>query len=274
MISEDTLVWTTRGWRRYHDLMIGERIISYNPSKNYCEYDHVSSIETDYMKQMFLTIKHKSIHMYISQDHPLSLYDEQYKTYSRVSINDVFGRNLKLSRNVLYNRPFEPYRRSQDLEDVRWSARIAASYCKLKNFDEYPEKIFDIIKDITCVEAREWIDTFYHWNVKIRSSPAWMFSTCLRNKLVRDMIFHVAPRAGVGALWASVNREAGPDFNIMKSPWAMRISNISDARIALNAGWGKKSYSGVCYNISTKNGTFLAKRWAGTFLMSCNIKEV
>lgn len=273
MISEDTLIWTKYGWQRYYDLAVGDSIISYNSELNHCEYDKITSINTEYKQEMFYEINHKGMKMCISQDHDINVFNLLTYKNSKIPIKDMFGKKLIKKQRVLYNRPFKPYDRSQDMEDVAWSARVCASYGSIDNFNEYPYEILNIIKELTGPEAREWIDTFYHWSLKRMASPNWMFNVCLRNKMVRDMIFHVAPRAGVGAWWASLV-QGQTNKNVMNASWGMRISNLSDASIQLPYGWGKRAYQNVAYNISTGNGTFLARRKGGTFLMSCNTKEV
>lgn len=269
MITIDTRIWTTRGWRWYDDLMIGETIMSYNELKGYNEYDKISSIKSEMRAEGIIGLKSKSMDQKITTDHPMLVINRSSKELERIRAGDLFFHSLMHKRKVLYNKGFEPYLRSQDWEDIKWSARYAASFAQNKTFSTYPQEILDIIENLTAIEAQQWIDTFVHWNIKRITGKAWGYIVCLRNHMVKDMLFHIAPRAGLGVQW-SVHR--GFTF-APKGMWAIKLSSMHDnATYRKNTGWWRDRYEGLMYNISTSNGNFLARTKRGTFLIACDKK--
>lgn len=269
MIDDKTLVWTNKGWRHHYDLFIGDVVMSFNVQAYRCEYDTVNSIESTYVDTNFMGIKHKSMNMFVSNDHPITSIDEINKTVTTSAARDIFTQDFSNKKRILYNGIFMPHQRTQDLEDVKWSARIAATFAQSKYFESYLDEVNDIIEHLNHIESRVWLDEFFHWNVKLRAYPNWMFCCCLRNKNVRDMIFHIGPRAGVGVFWGVIST-----FHHRKDGmWGIRTSSVSQAKASVRAGWHQDRYSGIAYNITTKNGNFLAQRNRGTFLISCGKGE-
>lgn len=267
MITIDTRVWTKRGWRWYDDLIIGEEIISYNESKGFTEYDKISSMQSDWKTEGIIGLRSKSMDQKVTLDHPLLVINRSSKELERIPAKELFFRTMISSRKILYNRGFEPYNRTQDIDDISWSARYVASFAQSKQFDTYPAEIFEIIKEFTAIEAQKWIDVFVHWNIKRATGKPWGYIVCLRNHMVRDMLFHVAPRAGIGVQWSPYGGYAFKPGGM----WAIKLSSMNDnATYRINTGWWRTRYEGLMFNITTQNGSFLARTKRGTFIMACN----
>lgn len=270
MISIDTRIWTNRGWKYYDDLIYGDKVISYNEDKGYNEYDRISSLRSEYREEGIIGLRFKSMHQRISRDHDFLLINTNTKELKRINAEELFFSSLRYAWLILYNRPLEPYTRSYDMEDLKWSARWAASFAQVKNFSTYPQELLDHIHDIRGLEARQWLDTFVHWNIKRAASRTWNYAVCLRNHDVRDMLFHVGPRAGVGVQWSPHRGYAFKPGGM----WSIKLSSIKD--VSMNrwqkTGWFRERYEGLMYNIATSNGNFLARTKKGTFLIACDKK--
>lgn len=265
MIHYKTQIWTKHGWKNYEDVTVNDTLISYNERLGYCEYDKVNKVWSDYLDTNYMGIKFKSMNLFVTNDHPIITTNRITKEVSRFQIRDVLAHNFAGKRGILYSKPFLPYKRTQDFDDLKWSARIAATYAQSKYYVNL-DHVWELIEEITAHEARVWLDEFFHWNVKGHASPNWMFCTCLSNKGVRDMIFHVGPRAGVGVFWAPLH-----NFNLRKGGmWAIRTSSLRDAGPSLRNGWHQDRFQGVAFNLKTNNGNFLARRHGGSFLVACD----
>lgn len=261
MISTKTMrIWTPYGYLFAQDLYHGEKVISFNPDRGVCEYDTVQSIELEYKHCMGMGINSKSMKLVLTPDHPLLFWDDKLKELERIPIEQKFMLSMNSTRNksVLASALFEPYHRSQDLEDIRWSARIAAT---LANHRRAKLNIKDIVSDLGGYESQEWLDTFFHWN-RMRPAKNWMAAVRLTNLEVRDTIFNIAPRAGVGAKWYS--------HRMVHTVFMTTNGYITPTA---SSGWFKEPIDGIVFNLTTKNGNVLMRNNMGTFLVACNRQE-
>lgn len=271
MITGNTLIWTSRGWRDYANVMIGEKIISFNSDKNITEYDQILEIKQEYVTEGFMGLRSKSSNQLISIDHPLITINNRTKNVERHRIKDVFLQTFRKTDRILFNRVFDPYKYTATLDDIEWSARMISTFSKERKF-QYSNELrmaLSIAEDLGGIESRNWINTFFNWGIKKSNGHQWRYSTFLRNKDVRDIIFTVGSRTGSGVQWAPkppllINRK--------NSMWLMSISTQQDITAGLSIGWYKNRYEGLAFNLVTNNGSFLARRNGGTFLIACNKK--
>lgn len=261
MIALGHHIWTPRGWLPGHDLTVGDKVISYNPELDSTEFDVISEVELKHSSEEFLGIKFKGMNQLVSQDHPLMIVHTKDNKQERQKIEDVFLSSFLRGKRIVYNRLFDPYGKRKDLEELKKEARFLASFSSSK-YDQYLYDYIDRYNDITALDAREWIETFFLWNIKKYDGIQWRYCSTLHNKVVRDIIFTIAPRAGFATAWGSSPRIKG--YNVM------RVSKTLDAQANIDLGWMKHPYVGHSFNIRTQNGSVLAKRNNGTFLMACN----
>lgn len=258
----NTLIWTKRGWLRAEDLVIGDIVVSYNPSRNCTEYDSIGWIKLDYGIKPILGLKTNSMNLAITPDHPFILKNNVSKVIERKAMDDVFLSVFSNNKSVLYTAGFEPYLTSQDIDDVNWSARIASSFGNTRCMPiEYFQEIWNIIEEISAFEAQAWIDTFYHWNVLL-SGTYWSKAVKLSNKQTRELVYHVAPRAGFGTRFMVNPRKPGQ--------WIIGLSTQNSPQIK-KTNWYRDRVEGYFFNIGTRNGSFLARKTGGTFLCSCEL---
>jgi hypothetical protein len=262
MIDADTLIWTKRGWLNALEVIIGDTVISYNPSRNCTEYDQITDITIDYGTKPILGLKTNSMNMCVTPDHPIIIKDKRKKEIERKIIDDVFLFSFK-SKTILYTSPFEPYLRGQDLDDIAWSARVASSFGNVRYMSvEYFHAIWNIVNDLSGIEAQHWIDIFFHWGV-LQSGTYWSKAIKLRNRQSRDIVYHIAPRAGFGARFM-------PNPKKPTSQWIMGLSVQNNPQI-MKQSWYRNRIEGYFFNIKTKNGSFLARKTGGTFLCASDI---
>lgn len=258
MISTKTMrIWTTFGYLFVDDLYIGEKVISFNPKRGICEYDTIQAVEVKYTNCMGLGINAKSMRLVATPDHPLLIWNEQSKVLDKVPIEKIFMRSVPKNSCILNNALFEPYKRSQDLDDIKWSARIAAT---LANYRNAKLDIGNVARDLGGYEAQVWLDTFFHWNI-LRPVNNWMKSVRLTNSEVRDTIFNIAPRAGVGAR-----------RYIYKGKLLASITT-DGAVYPLSSSWFKQTIQETVFDLTTRNGNVLARSSYGSFLIACNKGE-
>lgn len=264
MIPDRTLIWTPRGYKNIRDLSVGDKVISFNPDKGYMEYDEVFSIKTDFYIGGLLGVKKVGCHFLLTPAHDILFINTKSRDTKRVPIEDRFMENAG-GRNLLLGvKPFEPYKRSVDFDDVRWSARMAASSCRQDIPPLYEDKIWDIIKDITAPEAQEWLNTFFTWNI-LKPNPNYMRTVLMRNWFVRNMLYHVAPRAGVSTYW-------GPYRTKTWFQNAFSLTKEGDHQLQ-RIHWRADRHESIVYNIKTKNGNFLARYLGGLHIQACEVKE-
>jgi hypothetical protein len=246
-------VWTERGWLFAEDLSIGDTTISFNPTRNCCEYDTIESINLEYTQCGGYAVVKNTMRQIVTSDHPILIWNDNKKQLTRIPISKRFMG----SANLVLARSFEPYLSTQDIEEIKWSARVAASF---SNHKWAPVDHWDIVRNLGGYESQVWLDTFFHWNVLL---PAvnWMKSVKLRNTDVRDMLFHIVPRAGRGLF-------AGIRMKLLTANMTIR----ENAFVNSYAGWSMKPIDGIVFNISTKNGNFLARKSGNTFIMACDYK--
>jgi hypothetical protein len=260
-------IWTKRGWKNIDDVFVGDQVISYNPKRNCTEYDEVSNIILDYGSNHLLGYRNKSASILMTKDHPVLVIDKSTALSYRQQIDDIFLDYLVKGRSMLYNRWFEPYTVTKDPEDVLWSARMAATFIYSERLIpiKYQDQIWDIIKDLNGLQAQQWIEQFYSWSRQAPSS-IWMHSTVLHNRQLRDMLFHVGPKAGLG-----VQLHRG--FGSQSRKFFISVSDTRDLTIYGLESWKQERHIGSVFNVSTKNGSFLARSNSGTFIVACDIKE-
>lgn len=260
MIStKATRIWTPFGYIFVDDLYIGERVISFNPDRGVCEYDEIKSIEIQHKSCMGFGINAKSMRQLLTPEHPIMLWNFKTKELRRVPIKDKFMRSMSGDNNsVLLHALFEPYKRSQELEDIKWSARMAAS---LSSHRRARSNIFDIPKDLGGYESQIWLDTFFHWN-RLTPMRNWMATVTLNNNEVRDTLFNVAPRAGVGIKSYRFRQKS-------------LVSITVDGAVypTIYNSWFKQPIDEQVFNLTTRNGNVLARSSNGTFLLACNRQE-
>lgn len=262
MIIWDTYIWTPQGYKNFAELSVGQKIMSYNDKRGCMEYDNILSIRSDYLDTGVLGIRCKSMWQAVTADHPVLIHNRNSRETTRKKMQDVFlsSFNSVTINQILYSRWFEPYQMNKDQDGLLWSARLAASYAQTKHM-QYIDEIKSFTDDITGVDARRWLETFYHWNIMAR---AYTFANAcyIKNKDIRDIIMNVGPRAGAGTQY----RKNDP----MSVP-AICISTHRD--IGSNQSWYSDRMIGDFFNITTRNGNFLAARRFGTFISACDIKE-
>lgn len=258
----ETLVWTKRGWLTADELVIGDIVISYNPSRACTEYDKISYIKTDYKTNPIMGLKSHSINLAITPDHPFIVKNNVNKSVEVRNIDEVFLSSFNEGKTVLYTAPFEPYLMSQDLEDVAWSARVASSFGNVRYMPiEYFHEIWNIVGEATGVEAQHWIDVFFHWGI-LENGTYWSKATKLRNRQTRDMVYHIAPRAGFGTRFMPNPKRVGQ--------WIIGLSAQNAPQIR-RTHWYRDRIEGLFFNLKTKNGSFLARKTGGTFLCPCDV---
>lgn len=262
-----TQIWTARGWKNIDGVFVGDKTISYNPQRNCTEYDEVSNIILDYKSSHLLGYRFKSVSIYTTKDHPLILVNNKTDEIYRKPIDDLFLSRILGNKRIIYNRWFEPYRITQDTEDVLWSARMASTFLRTKELmpEEYKDQIWNIIYDLNGIQAQQWIEQFYSWSRQVPSA-IWMHSTLLHNRQVRDMLFHVGPKAGLG-----VQVHSGFGKNSTKK--FISVSNTADINIYSLKNWKQERHVGHIFNVTTRNGNFLARSNSGTYIIACNAKE-
>ncbi len=254
--TKATRIWTPYGYKFVDDLYIGERVISFNPSRGVCEYDTIQSIEIEYKRCMGYGINSKSMRQLVTEDHPILIWNDTSRDLTRVPIADRFLGTISRKKSVLFAAPFEPFSWSQEIDDIKWSARIAATMANHK----YPwEDLNYIVSNLGGYESQVWLDTFFHWN-KLMSGKNYMATVRLVNKYVKDLVFHIAPRAGVGAKWYPIKQN-----NLMSITTNGRI--YLDSRI----GWFRQKIDEPVFNVTTTNGNVLSKASNGTFLVACKL---
>jgi hypothetical protein len=258
--TKGTRIWTPYGYLFAEDLYIGEKVISFNPDRGVCEYDTIKSIDLEYKNCGGFGISSKSMRQVLTPDHPIIIWNDKTKELNYVPIEDRFMQVFSARRNnsILSHALFEPYKRTQDINDIEWSARVAATIAAHRRAKV---NIKSIVKDLGGYEAQVWLDTFFHWN---RLIPArnWMATVKLTNLEVRDIIFDIAPRAGVGVKWYFRGK------NLVASMTTNGYVNPSPYN-----GWFKQKIDGLVFNLTTKNGNALARANGGTFLVACNRQE-
>jgi len=75
-VSEDTLVLTENGWKKYTDLSIGEQVLSLNTETNTLEYTPIYGIFPKYYKGKMINLKSNNQDQLITPDHRVLLYND------------------------------------------------------------------------------------------------------------------------------------------------------------------------------------------------------
>jgi|GEM_PF-2945258 len=267
MIPDRIIVWTSRGYQSIENVAVGDRVISYNPKRNCSEYDTVGSIETTWGQCGLIGVKKAGMHSLMTPDHELIVLDVKTKEITRTPINDLFMRRLGANRKLITKPMFEPYARTAELEDIEWSARMAASSSRSYTPSIWHSEIWNIIRDISGYEAQIWLSTFFGWNI-MRNRWGYMKTIIMRNQHVKDMVYHVGPRAGVATYWGTY--KTGPKAI---PTHAMSISTEGDLAMDAMKDWRADRQEGILFNISTNNGSFLARYLGSTYIMTCKYKE-
>jgi hypothetical protein len=263
MIPDRVHIWTARGFRNIGDVAVGDRVISYNPSRGCTEYDSIGSVQTEWKQKGLIGINRVGTNLLLTPDHPMLITNVRTKQLDRIKADDLFMSTFGRGNKLLMNRPFEPYCRQQPIEDVEWLARLAASSSRHKAPPLYYDAIEDGLRDITAQEAQAWLTTFFHWNI-LKARPNYMKTTLLRSSFVRAMLYHVAPRAGVGTYLGPYRNKP----NHKRFVQAFSITKTGDSQIQ-REHWCADRQDGILYNLTTKNGNFLAKFGSSTFPMAC-----
>jgi hypothetical protein len=253
-------IWTEYGFLDYSDLRIGDKVISFNSARNCCEYDSIKTVEIGWVKTAGFSIRKKGMYQWLTPDHPILIYHKETKEVQKISIESAFGKTVNNKKSIVYNRPFEPYSSSCDIEDILWSARLLATYSKTKYLPIDTSDFWKMLKSFGGYEAQQWLDCFLHWNSMLFQKN-WMFTIFLNNYELRDMIFEAASRAGVGAnhrpyIWS-------------KNKMAMHVAHSNDINIQGLSGWRLDPIDGPVFNVTTKNGNMLVRTATGNFIMAC-----
>lgn len=266
--SQGIKIWTNRGWLPAEGLMVGDKVISYNPKRNCTEYDTVRHIQTEYKTQHFQTLTFKGMRLTLTKDHPVITYNRAKNISVRKTMDEVFMTKFQTrSDSILYNSWFEPYDITIDHDDLLWSARLASSFSLTKTMPgEYREQIWNVIENINGYQAQIWMDECLSWNRQFYTG-IWMKAIRLSNRDLRAMIFHVGVKAGVGLKFRA------PPGNRVNKTWLMCMSSIAPATPAPPASYSQSRETTHSFNIATRNGSFMADYRAGTFLIACDIKE-
>lgn len=268
MIPSDVLIWTPRGYKPIGDLTVGDKVISYNADKGYSEYDTIGGISTEWKRQGLIGLKQSSINLLVSPDHPLLIIDPLSKELTRIPADDLFMKKTGVAQRLLANKMFEPYKRSNDMEYIAWTARLAASSARFKRPVLYSDEINSCLADICGEEAQLWVNTFFHWNV-LRSRPVYMKTILTRNDFIKDMLYHVIPRAGSGTYWGPYRTRQ----KYIRHVYAFSTAKECDKNIEKHH-WCAERQDGLMFNMKTGNGNFLGKMKWSTMPVACNFTEV
>jgi hypothetical protein len=253
-------VWTPRGWLFAADLQLGDKVLSFNAERNCCEYDQIYSTTIEYMRFMGLGVSSKSMHQILTPDHPILVWDLKNKVLTRPEIQSRFMGAIATSkhRSLVCHRMFEPHLVTQKEVDIKWSARVAATQA---NDWRCSVDLWQYVLELSGYEAQIWLDTFFHWNVMLPAKN-WMAAVKVKNKEVKDMLFYLAPRAGVGIKWY-----------IFRGRRTAFITTNGNVDVTSPSGWTMDKIDGLVFNVSTKNGNLLVKSSNGTHLTACDYKE-
>lgn len=261
MIVYNTQAWTNHGWVWLDNLTPGDKVMSINHEKNYAEYDTVYSIKQEYMNTGIMGLHTKSMNMLVTRDHPIMLVDQSNQTVTRKPVEQIFNKSIKLHEYVLYNRMFDPHIKTNKIEDIKWSAQVAAIYCHSKALPKELKKAIDLTLNFGGYEARIWLDEFYHWNILRKTTAAFMYGVYLENIMVKNALFNIAPRAGCGIIWKL------SDFN---KKLMAHLTSTADIKPSSLGNWYLCPWQGNMIDVTTKNGNFLARKSQGTFYIACN----
>lgn len=266
--SHGIRIWTNRGWQFGDGLMVGDKVISYNPKRNCTEYDTIKYVNTEYKTQHFLGMKFKTLNVSLTKDHPVIIYDESINKSTRKTADEIFLTKFESRKDaVLYNSWFEPYNVTIDNDDLFWSARLAASFTITKYIPgEYRDQIWKVIENINGYQAQEWINELLSWNRQV-PGKSWMKSVRLSNRDVRAMIFHVGVKAGLGVRFRS------PGIFLKDRTWIISVTSTSNAILDPPGNYFQSRETTHSFNLATKNGSVIAQHHSGTFLVACEIKE-
>lgn len=264
MISNDHLIWSN-GYKEPEDLKIGDPLRSLDPLTGKTVDDFVIDIEYDEVATSYNGFRGLCMNQLVSPDHPILSINLHTNNISRPTISSKMM--TASQRNVMViASPYKLYERNNDLEQVKWSARIAAVYAQHDLFLTDQDSI-QYSKNLTGYEARVWLGTFMDWNV-LRPYPTWMKTVYLRNYIVRDMIFDIAPRAGVGVHFSPYYWSRIPKDGM----WVIKLTKNSHVYVTTDK-WVMQRYEGPVFNITNNNGSILVLRKNGTFLVACKCKE-
>lgn len=250
IVCAKTRVWTTKGWLPPAQVSAGDTIISYNKERNCTEYDTVKEIRQDFtMRKELLGVRSKSAFLFVTPDHPLLIVKDGLQF---IQIRD----HLLSTGKMMMARPFEPYKETAPMEDVRWCGRYVALFNKNQYIPQI-DLVRSITKDMSGHEAQAWLEEYFRWNI-LMQGVNWMKSSMLRNKITRDMILEIGARAGVGAAWWATEK---------RRYRTIRITTLDD--INLNyTHYGSKEYRGFLFDMKTNNNNFLIERRRGSFLVA------
>lgn len=264
MIPDRVLIWTTRGYQHVGELTVGDKVISYNPERACMEYDKVEYLETGWQSRGLIGIQHSYGSFLLTPDHPIPIINPYTRELQYEKIDDLFMSQTGKYKRVLTNKLFEPGTRRYSTDDIEWIARLAVSSSRFKMAPLYWDTIQEVVQDITGIEAREFLTTFFHWNI-LRSKPLYLKTCLLRNESIKAMLYHVAPRAGVGTFFGSLKTKAA----YYKWVQGFSIAREGDLNIT-RQNWCADRHEGIFYNLATKNGNFLAKFGSSTIPIACN----
>lgn len=266
MIPKRNEIWTPLGYREVNDCYVGQRVMSYNLERNCMEYDTISHIETKWTTQGLMGPTRDTYQFWLTPDHEVLMYDLKQRRVYRELIDNIFCQNVNGSKRLVQMRPFEPYWRTRPIEDIEWSARIAASYTRNKLYPTYSDEIWEIIQDMSGYEAQIWTQTFFHWGILNNKRPQCSKTILMHNPWVLKMLYHSVPRSGVGTRWGNVY--------IGYNRWRHGFSSLHDRDAKIERlQWRADRQEQIVYNIATKNGTFLGKYLGGTYLFTCRYSE-
>lgn len=263
MISDAVQLWTPLGFKSIGDISAGDRTISYNEHKGYNEYDSFDTVETTWRNIGTIGVHKVGYSFTQTTDHPILVFNRKTKLLNRMPIDKKFMHSMLTNNVLLSNMPFEPYRRSNELDYIEWTARMAASFSRQVAPPLCLNEIWGVLKDITAIEAQVWLNTFFHWGI-LKPRVNFMKTILLRSSFVRSMLFHVAPRAGVAAYWGSYVR---PGYHLGTYAFSIGINGLNPVA---KSNWRAGRHEGIMYSVATKNGNFLAKHAGSTMLLACN----
>ncbi len=259
-----TWIWTRRGWQNYKDVQPGDVTISYNKYRGCTEYDEILAVKTKDYDGPLLTLQGMSVCHRMTPDHLLMMRRPTKWVY--YAAEDRFFDRV---RKLLQNEMFEPYRVTKDIEDVKWAARMAAHFVNYKTMPEDLEReIVEISSDLCGYEAHEWLATFYGWVIKRPYRKGFRSACFVTHSTVKDLLYEIPARAGVGALFAPDPRKA----KLKGGNWKMHITGTGDAELAYNC-WKRDHVEDEVFSPVTRNGTFLSKTHSRVSLITCETGE-
>ena len=114
--SSDTQILTKRGWKFFHEIVIGSEVLTMNPETKIAEWQSVERLQSYPYRGDLLHFKGRSIDLLVTPDHHLYVdkrsnsRKNEWKGWHTAKAEEIFGKyNYRMSRQVIWQ--------SIDIED-------------------------------------------------------------------------------------------------------------------------------------------------------------